>query len=182
MHKSMERAKRLSSLMQKFLLFAAGVTIAAAIYILIKVATDGGWVSQVVLHRLGLTDALPVNSAQALGLALLFVIQVAVFLAALHALWWLFGSIAASDGITVEIARWLRTSGIFFAVSSGLMLGFQPLYSMIGTFGAGPGKRIVSVGLGTNELMAFLMAAVLIVLGHVMMLAADISDDNRQIV
>jgi Protein of unknown function (DUF2975) len=182
MHPSMERARRLSSLMQKFLMFAAGITIAAAIYILIKVATDSGWVSHVIFHRLGLTDALPVNGAQAFGLALLFIVQVAVFLAALHALWRLFGSIAASDGITVEIARWLRKAGIFFALSCGLMIGFQPLYSMIGTISAGPGKRIVSVGLGTNELMAFLMAAVLIVLGHVMMLAADICDDNRHIV
>jgi Protein of unknown function (DUF2975) len=182
MHPSLARAKQLSSLMQKFLVLAAVVTIAAAAYVAVKAATDGGWVSQVLFYRLGLADALPVSGAQAFGLIVLFCIQIAVFLAALHALWHLFGLIAASEGINMDIARWLRRAGIFFAVSSALMVAFQPLYSVIGTLGAEPGRRVVSVGFGSDELMAFLMAAVLIVLGHVMMLAADISDDNRQIV
>jgi Protein of unknown function (DUF2975) len=182
MHPSLKSAKRLSRLMQKFLLLAAGITVAAAAYVIAKVATDNAWVSQLLVNRLSLTDAPPVGGAQAFGLALLFVTQVAVFLAAVHALWRLFGSIASSEGITMDMARWLRRAGIFFAISSGLMVGLQPLYSVIGTLSAGPGKRMLSVGLGTNELLAFLMAAVLIVLGHVLSLAADIADDNRQIV
>jgi hypothetical protein len=182
MHPSLKSAKRLSSLMQKLLLLAAGITVATAAYVVVKAATDNAWVSQLLANRLALTNTPPVSGVQAFGLALLFIVQVAVFLAALHALSRLFGSIASSEGITLDMARWLRRAGIFFAVSSGLMVGFQPLYSVIATLSAGPGKRMLTVGLGTDELLAFLMAAVLIVLGHVMMLAAEISDDNRQIV
>jgi hypothetical protein len=182
MHPSLKSAKRLSGLMQKLLLLAAGITVATAAYVVVKAATDNAWVSQLLANRLALTNTPPVSGVQAFGLALLFIVQVAVFLAALHALSRLFGSIASSEGITLDMARWLRRAGIFFAVSSGLMVGFQPLYSVIGTLSAGPGKRMLTVGLGTDELLAFLMAAVLIVLGHVMMLAAEISDDNRQIV
>jgi Protein of unknown function (DUF2975) len=121
-------------------------------------------------------------ACQRIGLLLLLVLQIAVLFVALHALWKMFGLIASGEALSQATASWMRRAGLCFAASAALMIVLRPLHMLLATISAPPGQRMVSVGFGTPELLAFLLAAVLMVLGHVQMLAAEISDDNRQIV
>jgi hypothetical protein len=66
-----------------------------------------------------------VNVTQAFGLAVFFCIQTAVFLATLHALDRLFGPVALSEGITLDIVS-AAPGRRLFAISSASMVAFQP--------------------------------------------------------
>ena len=89
---------------------------------------------------------------------------------------------AASGGLDAATARAVRTSGLWFGAAAMAMLLSTPLLSLVASIGQPEGQRFVLIGVETQHLLAVLLAAVLVTLGHVLVLAADIADDNRQIV
>jgi NADH:ubiquinone oxidoreductase subunit 6 (subunit J) len=117
-----------------------------------------------------------------MGLLIVFLSQIALLLLALHALWHSFGSIASSEALSAGTAQWIRTSGFWFGATTLMMIASNPLNSLIASIGADEGRQFISISFESQHLLAFLLSAVLVVLGHVLALAADIADDNRQIV
>jgi hypothetical protein len=59
---------------------------------------------------------------------------------------------------------------------------FRAVIGVIVTLGNESGQRVLAIGIGSQDVIVALIAALLIVLGHVMAEAALIADDNRQIV
>ncbi len=182
MHPSMERARRLSHYMQWFLVLIGALVIAATVYISVLALSEPGWIENIFAEKYAGGREVSLSGNQALFLIILTLAQVTIFCVALFALWRAFGTIARNEAINRETALWIRCSGIGFAATAVLMLLSHPLNSIIGSLGAAPGQKFLSVQIGTPELMTFLVSSVLIVFGHVIMLAAEISDDNNLIV
>jgi hypothetical protein len=182
MHPSFERAKLLSSRMQKALAAIAIVVVCIAAYAAFWALIDVDWLSTVFRDRYGAFGPVTLSVGQAVALVFLFLFQVGLFLTALYDLWRALGTIGGSEGISFQTALWIRRAGFAFAATSTAMFLSYPLNSLIGSIGAGPGRGFVNVSVDSQQLLTFLLAAVLIILGHILALAADISDDNRLIV
>jgi hypothetical protein len=182
MHPSLQKAKRLSRFMKGTLL-AIGVVLAGiAVYLVARTLTEPAWIAAEFNSRNGILASNSMTGLQTAGLVALSLIQVGLLLVATYALWRTFGTIASSEGISIDTALWIRRSGFAFAATSLAMVLSIPLGTAIGSWGQAPGQRFISVSFNAPQLLSFLLAAVLIVIGHVLALAADISDDNRQIV
>ena len=182
MHPSMERARRLSHYMQCFLVLIGVLVIAATIYIAVLALTEPGWIETIFSKEYAGGREVYLSGNQALLLFILTLAQVTIFCVALFAMWRAFGTIARNEAINRGTALWIRRAGMGFAATAVLMLLSHTLNSIIGSLGAAPGQKFLSVQIGTPELMTFLVSSVLIVFGHVIMLAAEISDDNKLIV
>jgi hypothetical protein len=102
-----------------------------------------------------------------------------LFCSALFSLWRAFGTIVRNEAINSQTAVWIRHAGIYFAATSLVMVLSHPIYTAIASLGGEAGQQFLSVEFATPELMTFLVSSILIVLGHVFLLAAEISDDNR---
>jgi hypothetical protein len=182
MNSSYERAQQLSRRMQTALAAIALIVVCAAAYAAIRAMTDTEWLGAVFREKYGNHGPVALSKTQAFGLVLLFLAQVGLLLAALHALWRALGTIAASDHISLDTALWIRRAGFAFAVTCAAMVLSNPLNSLIGSIGAMPGRRFISIAFDSQQMLTFLLAAVLIILGHILVLAADLADDNRRIV
>jgi hypothetical protein len=182
MQSSLERAKRLSALMRNVLAVLGVLVAAVGLYGVASVVSDGPWLKSWLTEQTGIEGGFGSGSGQRFAIAAFLIVQVAVFMAALHALRKMFGAIAAAEALSQQTAALMRRAGVLFATLAALMVLAHPLNSLLATLNAPAGQRMVSIAVGTPELLALLLSAVLIVLGHIQMLAAEISDDNRQIV
>ncbi|MGL4489249.1 MAG: hypothetical protein ACRCU5_07385 [Rhizobiaceae bacterium] len=182
MHSSFERAKRLSRMMQHALVAIGVGTSGIALWLAVKAFSDPVWVSLVFKEKFRDLGAEVFSTGQVFGFVLLFFTQIALLLMAFRALWQAFGSIVQSEGITLGTAQWIRSAGFWFGVTTLMMILSVPLNSLIGSVGAEVGQRFLSIGFESQHMLAFLLSAVLLILGHVLALAAEIADDNRQIV
>jgi hypothetical protein len=182
MHTSFEHAKTLSRRMQIALAAIAAIVACIGAYVALWALIDIDWLGTIFREKYGTFGAITLSMGQAFALVLLFLFQIGLFLIALYALWQAFGSIAKCDGINLQTALWIRRAGFAFAATSFAMVLSNPLNSLIGSVGAMPGRRFISVGFDSQQMLTFVLAGVLIILGHILALAADISDDNRQIV
>lgn len=94
----------------------------------------------------------------------------------------LFENFARGDVLDARTGRDLRTIGGLVAAYALLTPLKGSLITVAVTMGNPPGQRLLSIGLGSNELILGVLGALILVLGHVMAEAARIADDNRQIV
>ncbi len=182
MHPSFERAKRLSRIMQHTLMIMGAGVGGISLWLAIKAASDPAWVVQVFKENYQGLGADTFSNGQVFGFIAVFLIQIGALLYALYALREAFGSIVKSEGITLGTAQWIRRSGFWFGVATLIMILSNPLNSLIGSIGAREGRGLVTIGFESQHLLAFLLSAVLLILGHVLALAADIADDNKQII
>jgi Protein of unknown function (DUF2975) len=182
MHPSLQQAKRLSRLMKGALLVIGLVLAGIAVYLVARTLIEPAWITTDFKSRNGELAYGSMSGLQTAGLLALSLMQIVLLLGAVYALWRTFGTIASSEGININTALWIRRSGLAFAATSLAMVLSVPVGTAIGSWGQAPGQRFVSISFDAPQLLAFLLAAVLIILGHVLALAADIAEDNRQIV
>jgi hypothetical protein len=181
MTQPLEQAKRLSQLMRYAVLALGLIVGAAALGALVKSAMDSAFVPGLLQTRFGAFAPASVSGLQLILFTALLLLQTAPLLMALWFLWRVFGAIASSGGVDAATALLVRGTGLWFGAAALVMLVSTPLTSLIASIGALPGQRFLSVGFETQHLLAILLSAVLIMLGHVLALAADIAHDNRLI-
>jgi hypothetical protein len=182
MHPSLQQAKRLSRLMKGALLVIGLVLAGIAVYLIARTLIEPAWIAIDFKSRNGDLAYGLMTWPQTAGLLALSLMQIALLLGAVYALWRTFGTITSSEGININTALWIRRSGFAFAATSVAMVLSVPVGTAIGSWGQAPGQRFISVSFDAAQLLTFLLAAVLIIIGRVLALASDISDDNRQIV
>jgi hypothetical protein len=182
MTETADRAKRLSRLLQHAVLALGIIAGAAALWAIVFAALDPEFLRDTLKTRFGAFAPLSVSGLQVLLFDLFIALQTLPLLLALVSLWRAFGEIARTGGLDQTTALHVRGAGLRFGVTAVIMVLADPLLSLIASIGGLPGQRFVSVGLETQHLLAVLLSAVLVTLGHVLALAADIAEDNRQIV
>jgi len=80
---------------------------------------------------------------------------------------------------TVQHLRGLA-AGIFASAIAGLLS--PPLISVLLTLGAPAGKRALSLGVSSNEVLMLLFAGIVWQIAHVMTQAVELADEHAQIV
>ncbi len=155
-----------------------GITMAVVAVLTID---DPQWMAGLLAEKFG-GRKLPLGRTAAILVLVVIAVQAAVFLYALNALRQAFAAAARSDLADAAVGRNLGLAGIAFAINAGLMLLLPPVTSLIYSTGARPGEGFVTVQVGTGELMSLLLSGILFITGRLMALAAEIDDENRQII
>ena len=182
MIETVKKAKKLSRYLQRVVLALGLIAGAAALGAIVFAALYPDFLPEVLKTRFGASAPLSVSGIQVLLFDLFIALQTLPLLLALASLWRAFGEIARTGGLDQTTALLVRSAGLRFGATAVILVLAAPLLSLIASIGASPGHRFLSVGLETQHLLAVLLSAVLVTLGHVLALAADIADDNRQIV
>ena len=179
---NLEKVRALSRTM-RLVMVALGVFVAAiTIWYVLKAATDSDWLAEMLQRQFGAFAPFSVSPLQTGLFVMLNLLQTGAVLIALAQLARVFGHISATGGVDYGTAICVRGAGIWFGTAAVLMVLSTPVTSLIASLGQPEGRRFLSIGLETQHLLALLLSAVLITLGHVLALAADIAEDNRQIV
>lgn len=179
---NLEKARALSARMRQAVVVLAALVTLATVWFVAKAATDGAWLAQLLYSRFGSFTPQTISGLQSGLFILAALLQSGSVLAGLMALANAFGQISATGGIDVNSAARVRRAGIAFGIAAIILILSTPVNALIASIGQPEGQRFLSIGVETQHLLALLLSAVLITLGHVLALAADIADDNRQIV
>ena len=107
---------------------------------------------------------------------------VGLMAAALWTVAGLFAAFAQGAIFVSETGTRLRRIGVLLLLYAALSPLFRAVIGVIVTLGNESGQRVLAIGISSQDVIVALIAALLIVLGHVMAEAALIADDNRQIV
>lgn len=94
----------------------------------------------------------------------------------------LFRAFSSGAIFVPETGTLLRRIGVYLLLFAALAPVFRTLIGVIVTLANAPGQRALSISFGSQELVIGLIAALLVMLGHIMAEAAHIADDHRQIV
>jgi len=81
-----------------------------------------------------------------------------------------------------DTGRHLRRAGIFLFLFAVLSPVARTVGALAVTLANPPGQRLLSISFDSQDMVLALIAALLVMLGHVLTEAALIADDNRQIV
>jgi magnesium-transporting ATPase (P-type) len=113
---------------------------------------------------------------------LMLALQMATLLTAIWCVWRMFGEFAQEEPLTHAAALWMYRASLGFLATMVLSLLATPIDTLALTINNPPGQRAFAVSLGSTELFALLMAAVMFMTAHLLEVAADIRDDQRSIV
>lgn len=177
-----EKARRLSRIMS-VVTGLGGIAVAGTGVAFAAIAAiDPEWFGRIVSRQIAQDlPVAPTPSASAVVLALTGV-QLAILLAALYCLWRMFDVFAADEPLSPRAAVWMRRAGgaFLFSVASGLLIRTGVIAAL--TMANPPGQRMIAISVGSPDLLAVLMAGVLLMVGHILTTAAEIQDDNRAFV
>ncbi len=128
--------------------------------------------------------AVTVTLTPATGLALftLAVLFAGLLFYGLQTVWLLFDRLQRESPFSHEVAALLRRAGLIALAGAVAGLVLSPVATLLATLANPPGSRTLSIGLGSDQLMLFLLAGLLFVMGHVMVLATAINDDYERFV
>jgi hypothetical protein len=107
---------------------------------------------------------------------------IAVAIHALLALRRMFDLFAQGRVMDREAAGHLRRAGIALVVLTIMKTLMRTVAILLLTLGNPEGQRQLAIGLDSDQLFAFLLAGILLVVGHALVLGADIADENRSFV
>ncbi len=179
---AVERAKSMSRLLQRAVLALGVIVAAVSLWAAVFAVLDPAFLPAALKTKFGAFAPPSVSGLQVFLFDLFVALQTIPLLLALVSLGRVFAEISRTGGVNQTTALHVRSAGIRFAFTALILVLASPLMSLIASIGAQPGQRFLSVGFETQHLLAVLLSAVLITLGHVLSLAAEIADDNRQIV
>lgn len=182
MRTKLDKARNIGNAMRVVVTVLGIIVAAIASGIVLKTATDGAWLASLFHQRFGVYAPVSISPMQAGLFIVLVVMETGAILVALILLARVFGQISASGGVDYGTAIFVRRSGIWFGVAALLFFLSTPLSSLIASIGQPDRWRFLSIELESHQLLALLLSAVLVTLGHVLALAAEIAEDNKQIV
>jgi hypothetical protein len=182
MTSTVEKAKMMSRFLQRAMLALGVIVAGVSLWAMVFAVLDPTFLPEALKTKFGALAPLSVSAIQVLLFILFVALQTLPLLLALVSLSRVFAEISRTGGVNKTTALHVRSAGIRFALTALILILATPLLSLIASIGALPGHRFLSVGFETQHLLAVLLSAVLIMLGHVLALAADIAEDNRQII
>ena len=117
--------------------------------------------------------------ASVLAIATIILLQLALLLAALYCVWRMFGAFSADEPLAPEPATWMRRASLgFVAVAlGGIFLRSAAVVAL--TLGNPPGQRMLSLSVGSAELLTLLIACIMYMMARVTAAAADVRADQK---
>lgn len=181
MESSRGRARLVSRRLQLAISLLIALIIAAVMVGTVLALLDPDWLAAFLAERLS-AKQLPIAPPAAFLIVVLHLVPLTVFVYGLICMRTTFAAIAHSEIISALAGTALRRAGAAFAISTVAMIALQPAVTALYSLGAPPGEGFISIGVGTGELTTLLMAGVFIGFGHLVALAAEIDNENHQIV
>ncbi|AMM85619.1 DUF2975 domain-containing protein [Martelella sp. AD-3] len=139
-------------------------------------------VSTWLADALDIAVAVTLTPATGLALFTLFALLAGVFFYGLQTVWSLFDRLQHDSPFSHEVAALLRRAGLIALAGAVAGLVLHPVATLLATIANPPGSRALAIGLGSDQLMLFLLAGLLFVMGHVMVLATAINEDYQRFV
>jgi magnesium-transporting ATPase (P-type) len=115
-------------------------------------------------------------------LIVLFAIQLGILLYAIWCIWRMLGELSGDEPLSREAALWMHRGSFGFLAAAAASFLATPVATVALTFANPPGQRAVALSLGSTDLLALLIAAIMFMTSHILALAAEIRDDQRAIV
>ena len=141
------------------------------------------WVSAFVAPRLGLQGvAIDLGGAARLSGFAISMIPMAVLLYLLLQAYALFDAFRLGAVFTAQSPVRLRRIGWCMVALALLRPITMTLLGLALTWGNPPGQRILALAVSVDDYMIAALGGLILAIGHVMVEAARIADDNRQIV
>lgn len=84
--------------------------------------------------------------------------------------------------LTATCAALLRKSGIAIFTMAALRFLLQPLVTVLMSWSAPPGERVLAIGMESDSLSYFFMGSVLVIIGSAMAEAVRADEENRAFV
>ena len=106
----------------------------------------------------------------------------ALLVVACYAGWRLFSGYLEGRIFTPDAAGWLRCLALAGLIAALVDIATRPLTSLILTAHKAAGAHMVSIYLRPEDLSTVMLLATLLALAHIQKTAADIADENAQIV
>lgn len=135
-----------------------------------------------VADAFDLTVAVTFTPATGLALFAVSTVLAGLLFFGLHTVWQLFDRLQREQPFSQEVAALLRRAGLIALSGAVAGLILRPVATLLATLANPPGARAISIGLSSNQLMLFLLAGFLFVMGHVMVLATSINEDYERFV
>ncbi len=154
---------------------------AALAWILIQIAYNHEWLVNYLAGRFD-RKILFLSPARTSLIVIIILVQAGFLFHALNTLRLALSAIANSGGIATEAARLIRLSGFSFAMAAAAMVVSGAIVSALYSLGAPAGQRFITIELETGHLMMLVLSGILVTFGHLVALAAEIDNENRQIV
>ena len=117
--------------------------------------------------------------AAILAVAAIVLLQLALLFAALYCVWRMFGAFSADEPLAPEPAIWMRRASLGFVavVLGGIVLRSAAVVAL--TLGNPPGQRMMSLSVGSAELLTLLIACIMYMMARVTAAAADVRADQK---
>ncbi|MCI4680409.1 DUF2975 domain-containing protein [Rhodoblastus acidophilus] len=179
--------QRLGALRQRIGWLCHALRLAAAAYcVWILFTIVSFWSDEaLVVSRFGKPLGVDVSGVTGLQRFEAFSISFLVWLlltAACYSGWRLFSAYLEGRIFAVSSTLWLRRLALFGLISALVDIVARPVTSLILTAHKATGQHIVSVFVRPEDLSTVLLLATLLALAHIQKTAADIADENAQIV
>lgn len=94
----------------------------------------------------------------------------------------LFRCYIAHEVLTAYCATLIKKSGLALLIMAILRIVLQPVVTVLMSWSGPPGERVVSLGIGTQDISFFFVAGLLVVIGWAMNEAAGAATENKAFV
>jgi len=91
----------------------------------------------------------------------------------------LFNDLAKGQVFGETTARHIRMMGFAFLISAGTSILGKTVMILLVTLGNPPGQRQLAISIGSAEILAVIVAGLLLAMGHILVHGAQIEADNR---
>ncbi|MBO6717232.1 MAG: DUF2975 domain-containing protein [Rhizobiaceae bacterium] len=135
-----------------------------------------------VEHSVGPGISLSFSGPATAVVVLLLAVQFAALLAAVWCVWRMFGEFAREEPLTPQSAAWMQRASIGFLVLVIVSALARPGVVLALTLANPPGQRAFAISFGSADIFALLIAAIMYMTSRVIALAAEIRDDQREII
>jgi hypothetical protein len=141
------------------------------------------YVASMVVPRLGLANAPALIDGWTRFLGFLVsMVPMGVLLFMLHQSFKLFDAYRRGDVFTDDAPKRLRRIGLSMVALAPLCPLAAAALGMLMTSANPPGQRILAIGIGLDDMLIGILGGMVLAIGHVMVEAKRLADENRQIV
>ena len=178
--------ERLTRLLRMSAWLALAAKLAAAIFL---VANTTMWLVPAFAidaahsqSNLGLASKITLTAETTLLALAVSTAYVGLLAIALWSIARLFAQFSKGAIFAPETGTHLRRAGLYLFAFAALAPVYRAVVGIVVTMANPPGERALAISFGSQEIVLGLIAALLVMLGHIMAEASVIADDNRQIV
>lgn len=176
------RIRLCGRLMQLMTLVIAAIVAVAAFYVCWVASADPGGLDRLLSGYLVEGRMQLAFGPSALGaLALIALANLGIMAAGFYCVWRIGDVFARGDVFALDCGRWLRRLGVV-SLAGAISTVISRTLSIALATTVPDGGQLLVIGVGTNEAFLLLAALMLLVLGHVMVLATAIDAENRSFV